>query len=164
MSRSCTPRFTLLELMVVVAVLATLAAIAIPQFARYQYQAKRTEVATVMDGLQTAEAAYAMTFDRFHSGGVFTFHPRAEAQLDKLAVPWRSPVPPPTEMDAIGYEPDGAVRCAYGMHQLAGSFIIQGSCDVDDDGVVYRRYATSPLTGAIAWDAFTMPADADDIF
>ncbi len=50
--------FTLIELMIVVAIIAFLATISIPQYFRYQAKAKQTEVAMNLASLHTAEQAY----------------------------------------------------------------------------------------------------------
>ena len=67
--------FTLVELMIVVAIIGILAAIAIPNFVAMQYRAKRAEVPANVDGIKTAEIAYDAAFDKyiqqtgFHPGG-----------------------------------------------------------------------------------------------
>lgn len=50
--------FTLIELMIVVAIIAFLATISIPQYFRYQAKAKQTEVSMNLASLHTAEQAY----------------------------------------------------------------------------------------------------------
>lgn len=50
--------FTLIELMIVVAIIAFLAAIAIPQYFTYQAKARQAEVAVILSSLHTAEQAY----------------------------------------------------------------------------------------------------------
>lgn len=50
--------FTLIELMIVVAIIAFLAAIGIPQYFRYQAKARTAEVAVYLASLHTAEQAY----------------------------------------------------------------------------------------------------------
>jgi len=50
--------FTLIELMVVVAIIAILAAIAIPQYKNYQMKAKTAEAKTNIGAIRTSEEAY----------------------------------------------------------------------------------------------------------
>ena len=50
--------FTLIELMIVVAIIAFLAAIAMPQYFKYQAKARQAEVAINLASLHTAEQAY----------------------------------------------------------------------------------------------------------
>jgi len=50
--------FTLIELMIVVAIIGILAAIAIPNFLRFQAKAKQSEARVILAGIYTAETAY----------------------------------------------------------------------------------------------------------
>ena len=50
--------FTLIELMIVVAIIGILAAIAIPNFMKFQCKSKRSEAKTNLAGIYTAETAY----------------------------------------------------------------------------------------------------------
>jgi type IV pilus assembly protein PilA len=50
--------FTLIELMIVVAIIGILAAIAIPNFLRFQAKSKQSEAKTNLGGVFTAEIAY----------------------------------------------------------------------------------------------------------
>ena len=50
--------FSLIELMVVVVIIGLLAAVAIPNFQRFQRKARQTEVKTVLSALYTAERAF----------------------------------------------------------------------------------------------------------
>ncbi len=55
--------FTLIELMIVVAIIAILAAIAIPQYKKFQLKAKTSEAKTNLGAIRTAEEAYAAEND-----------------------------------------------------------------------------------------------------
>ena len=50
--------FTLIELMIVVAIIGILAAIAIPNFLRFQAKSKQSEARELLSTVYTAEAAY----------------------------------------------------------------------------------------------------------
>jgi len=53
--------FTLIELMIVVAIIGILAALAIPNFLTYQARARQTESQTNLGGINTAQIAYSGT-------------------------------------------------------------------------------------------------------
>ena len=50
--------FTLIELMIVVAIIGILAAIAIPNFLKFQAKSKQSEAKTNLKGIFTAETSY----------------------------------------------------------------------------------------------------------
>lgn len=57
--------FSLIELMIVVAILGILAALAIPNYVNYQCQAKQTEAKTYLSSLRTAEEAYFSEYNGY---------------------------------------------------------------------------------------------------
>jgi type IV pilus assembly protein PilA len=66
-------RFTLIELMIVVAIIGILAAIAIPNFLRYQAQARQAEARTNLGGIFVAETSYFGEQSRYGSFGEIGF-------------------------------------------------------------------------------------------
>ncbi len=121
--------FSLVELMIVVAIIGILAAIAIPNFVAMQLKAKRSEVPGNVDGIKTAEMAYDAAFDGFISVSV---EPSAST-LSKALVDW--PTTNPAGWSSIGWRPDGQVRGQYSAATSGTTdFLVTGTCDVDDDG------------------------------
>jgi type IV pilus assembly protein PilA len=123
--------FTLVELMIVVAIIGILAAIAIPNFVAMQYRAKRAEVPSNVDGVKTAQLAYDAAFDQFIQQA--TFHPRTPSGASaKAAQLWTSG----SAFDTLGWAPDGKVRGGYKVVSVGSTdFTVTGVADVDGDGV-----------------------------
>lgn len=118
--------FSLVELMIVVAIIGILAAIAIPNFISMQLKAKRGELPGNVDGIKTAELAYDASFDGYVNT---TASPRTT--LDKSAVDWTDN----GDWSTLNWKPDGQVRGSYVVVTSAGAtdFTITGTSDVDND-------------------------------
>ena len=121
--------FTLIELMIVVAIIGILAAIAIPNFISMQLRAKRAELPTNLDGIRTAEKAYHAEWDSFTSAGP-----------SPAAAPARAPVTftPIADWSNLGWTADGKVRGQYQVTAVAGTSSqtdnFNGSAVADVDG------------------------------
>ena len=59
--------FTMIELMIVVAIIAILAAIAIPNFIRFQMKARQSEARILLAGVHEAEVIFYAEFNYFSS-------------------------------------------------------------------------------------------------
>ena len=57
--------FSLIELMIVVAIIGILAAVAVPSFQRFQAKARQSEAKTLLSGLYTAEKTYKMEWGTY---------------------------------------------------------------------------------------------------
>ena len=140
--------FTLIELMIVVAIIAILAAIAIPQYKKFQLKAKTAEAKTNLGAIRTAEEAYAAENDVYVLAAVY---PDA-ADSEKNA--WTSGSAP--GFDSIGFEPAGEVRYSYGVDTSANSggsgtnavtdgsvdIYISAGADLDGDGTAKWFHCT----------------------
>jgi type IV pilus assembly protein PilA len=67
--------FTLIELMIVVAIIGILAAIAIPNFLRFQAKSKQSEAKTNLGGIFTAETSYFAETNAYQDIGVISWAP-----------------------------------------------------------------------------------------
>ena len=65
MKRMVTKGFTLIELMIVVAIIGILAAIAVPNFVKFQCRSKQSEAKTNLKGIYVAEESYRAENDTY---------------------------------------------------------------------------------------------------
>jgi type IV pilus assembly protein PilA len=72
--------FTLIELMIVVAIIGILAAIAIPNFLRFQAKSKQSEAKTNLGGIFTGQTSYLGEHDRYGSFAEIAWAPIGSSQ------------------------------------------------------------------------------------
>ena len=130
--------FTLVELMIVVAIIGILAAIAIPNFVDMQYRAKRAEVPSNVDGIKTAQIAYDAAFDKYIQVSSWT----PSSNVAKTQRSWTAG----TGFDTLGWGPDGKVRGRYKVTSSSTTdFLVTGECDVDNDDTNATFTATKSI-------------------
>ncbi len=126
--------FTLIELMITVAIVGILASIAIPQYELFLLRSKRAELPMNVDAIRTVEKGYHAEW------GYYT-----AAELTPATVPGRVRDPWPLSLSAtsswtlLGWSPDGPMFGQYGVtaNDLAGDlseFEASGYTDMDGDG------------------------------
>jgi len=135
--------FTLVELMIVVAIIGVLAAVAIPSFVNYQLTAKRSEAFANLASLGKAQKAYFAEFSDFVAS-----EPEPWFTSGTLATTIKRDSTPigPAFLD-VGWSPDGDVYFDYDTATaadplngncgacVAGCFTASAYGDLDGDGL-----------------------------
>jgi len=138
--RNLSKGFSLVELMIVVAIIGILAAIAIPNFVSMQLKSKRSELPGNVDGIKTAELSYDAAFDGFISAAA-----APAGTPNKTAVAWTTN----TDYTTLGWGPDGNVRGQYSVTATTTDFTVSGKSDVDGDGSQANYSATTSVNATL---------------
>ncbi len=141
--------FTLIELMIVVAIIGILAAIAIPNFVKYQLRSKFSEASSNMEGLRKAEEALRQG-ERMLTGIATTAYvPGQYWDLGAVPLPGTAP---------------GTAKVAWSAAELATAALM----DWQVEGATYFQYQVSVANcagipaGAQSGVCYTVGASADN--
>ncbi len=134
--------FTLIELMIVVAIIRILAAVAIPNFIRYQLRTRAGEGRINLAAIRMAEEAYLAEFGRYVP---FVSTPNAPGVgLGAVKTPWVAcpiPVVPASPGHCIlGWQPDGPTYYNYVAATDATSTSFVATCESDIDAEFTINY------------------------
>jgi prepilin-type N-terminal cleavage/methylation domain-containing protein len=128
--------FTLVELMIVVAIIGLLAAIAVPGFVEMQMRAKRAELSPNVQSIKSSEIAYEAAMD-----GFLSLAQAPSALPGKTKVDW---VGNP-DFTELGWAPDGGVRGCYSVTTSGSDFVVLGKMDADGDSITAEYTATHQI-------------------
>jgi type IV pilus assembly protein PilA len=123
--------FTLIELMIVVAIIGILAAIAIPNFLRFQLKAKSSEGKTNLAAIRTAQESYFAEY-----GAYVSADPSPPAVADNNKTTYTDAVAN-KGFDIVGWSPEGQVYFNYSVNTDAPNntrFTAAAHADIDADG------------------------------
>jgi type IV pilus assembly protein PilA len=139
--------FTLIELMIVVAIIGILAAIAIPNFLRFQLKAKSSEGKTNLAAIRTAEESY------FAEYGAYVSADPSPATIDNNSKTEFSHAVAGLGFVVVGWAPEGDVFFNYAVEIPANNdgFMASAAADIDNDstGQMWGYMKESPSTGAV---------------
>lgn len=118
--------FTLIELMIVIAIIAFLAMIAIPSYLKFVARAKRTEAHVNLASLYAAEKAYWAEHDTY--------------------------TPVLLGAGGLGWKPEGKMNYSYGFAGATGTNNIKGALDSDDSAFNQAHADKSSFTAIAVAD------------
>ena len=132
--------FTLVELMIVVAIIGILAAIAIPNFLQFRLKAKTSEAKSNLGAIRSTEVAYFAEWNFFVAGQGLTPDARTAAGTRAQKIAWITT----TNFSILGFAPEGAVFFSYMLEPTAAASKFVSSAtgltmhaigDLDDDNI-----------------------------
>jgi prepilin-type N-terminal cleavage/methylation domain-containing protein len=129
--RSSPAGFTLLELMLTLAIVGVLSAIAIPMMLSYQLRSKAAEGATNIAAIQKTIGAYYAEYNVYMSAV-----PPVPTTVGPTKQPWGLAPGDSHGFNKLGYVPEGQVYFQYGVTSDGNTaYTIAARSDLDGDGV-----------------------------
>ena len=121
--------FTLVELMIVVAIIGILAAVAIPNYRNYQMKAKTTEARVNLGAIRGLQESYAAERDTYLPS---THYPGFTQGQKKE---WDETATNAANFTAVGFQPSGNVYYSYAMNASEDQrYEIIAAQDLDSNG------------------------------
>ncbi len=137
--------FSLVELMMTVAIIGVLAAIGVPAWRESQLRTKRAELPGNVEAIRVAEQAYYAAWDTYVQETAWYPATIVLSDADRAPKDW-----PATDaaggFTTIGWAPFGAVRGGYSIPDGdVDSFEVQGLINVDGDSEAALYWCTESL-------------------
>ena len=164
--------FTLIELMIVVAILGILAAVAIPAFINYMRRSKTSEAKLNLKVMCEGAIAY---FDSEGAAGITHYLPDAIARTPMAITPGTKYALTTTRLElfrshsgwsALGFAPNDAFYYSYSWAQTCGSTVCAdgktaaciGFGDIDGDKTVFATFSRplSIMNGQLVASGYTV--------
>ena len=137
-SRRDSRGFTLIEVMVAVAIIAVLAAVAVPIYRQHQLKSKAAEARTSLGAIATLQTAFYAEWDAYVPCSASQTSPLTPAR-----VLWPRPAP---GFDVIGFAPAGAVYYSYEV-TVGGSPVVNVANSGLAGGEAFAASAVADLDG-----------------
>ena len=133
--------FTLVELMIVVAIIGILAAIAIPNFLQFRLKAKTSEAKSNLGAIRSTEVAYFAEWD-FYVG-----NQPSTPTGDRTGMPNKVTWDIATRFSILGFAPEGSVFYDYGLtgadfNDSSAGMTMEAYGDLDADSAISTFYVT----------------------
>ncbi len=138
--------FTLIELMIVVAIIGILAAVAIPVYSGYALRSKASEAYNVLEGIREKEEAYFSEYRQYTES--IGLRPRAACNVcANASAHWNldDGSPAATRWLQLGFAPDGPTYYSYRVNSPF------------DAAGVFNTGAARPNNQGTAWEAVVKP-------
>ena len=137
--------FTLIELMIAVAIVGALAALALPSYLRFQLRSKAAEARGHVASIATAENAYFGEFHRYVVAAPTPAGPEGPKRR-----PWSGGGA--ADFDQLGFVPSGDVHFSYAVDTdpANAAFTVGARGDLDGNGVPAEFGYVHPIAGLSA--------------
>ena len=140
--------FTLIELMIVVAIIGILSAIAIPNFISFRLKAKTSEAKSNLGAIRSCQETYKTETESYRD---CVASPRATTAVDQDKLAWTDN----GGYDEIGFDPKGSVWYSYVVSgSSATAFTATATGDLDGDGTV-ASFTINATGGAVTASSTT---------